>query len=291
MQVASLQMLKKLSATKVEDYFQGLKKTALELPDNIIAFCHLKISGSSRDASKHSRFVFLHNMGERGIIVLDEHMFEFDKGQSMLFFPFQSHYYLDVKDAGSWLFITFDMRNYDHLQTLQNRMILRPPRMDILLRDFLSGYFSDSNERVKGNHLSLLVAMMLEESLASFDPEKPEAPHEMICESRFEVLERLQRAVFQSIDKPVSITALANEVHISESHLRLLFRKEFGVSLGVYIRDAKMMRASRLLATTNLNVSEISGQCGYDTLFAFSRAFKTSRGVSPLQYRKSYLQR
>lgn len=282
-------MLKKLSMTKVEDYFQGIKKTSLELPDNIIAFCHLKISGSNRGAAKHSRFVFLHNIGERGIIVLDEHMFEFDKGQSMLFFPFQSHYYLDVKDSGSWLFITFDIRNHDHLQTLHNRMILRPPRMDILLQDFLSEYFFVVDKHAKGNRLALLVAMMLEESLSSFDPEKPEAPQEMIRESRFEVLERLQRAVFQSIDRPVSISTLADEVHISESHLRLLFRKEFGVSLGAYIRDTKMMRASRLLATTNLNVSEISEQCGYDTLFAFSRAFKTSRGVSPLQYRKSYL--
>ncbi len=271
------------------DYFKGHQPQKFYIPENILCFCHEHIFPSNgEESTKHRRFVFIQNMGERGIIVLDENMLEFDKGQSILFFPFQSHHYLDVKNAKGWLFITFDMHKHDHLLDLQNRVILRTARMDTVLREFLTDYLSDSQEPGRSNRIALWTNILLEESLTSLKSGRSPSNLVQIRESRFEVLEKLQRAIFQSLDTPISISELAGKVHVSESHLRLLFRKEFGMSLGAYIRSAKMMRASRLLATTSMRITEIAYQCGYDTVYAFSRAFKNFFGVFPLKYRHSF---
>ena len=69
----------------------------------------------------------------------------------------------------------------------------------------------------------------------------------------------------------IMIAYLADELAISESHLRLLFRREFNTSMGRYVRDVKMTRACHLLSTRNASISEIAAACGYETVYTFSR--------------------
>ena len=51
----------------------------------------------------------------------------------------------------------------------------------------------------------------------------------------------------------------------------------------------RMHRAKELLISDeNLNIGEIAIECGYDSVYAFSRAFKNMVGMSPNKFRKIY---
>jgi AraC-like DNA-binding protein len=47
-----------------------------------------------------------------------------------------------------------------------------------------------------------------------------------------------------------------------------------------------MEKACGLLRLSSSRVSEIGEQCGFNSIFSFSRAFRTCYGLSPLAYRR-----
>ena len=58
----------------------------------------------------------------------------------------------------------------------------------------------------------------------------------------------------------------------------------------IYILDLRMNHAQKLLRTSNLSISEISTQCGFDDVFYFSRLYKSKIGISPSAERKTRIE-
>lgn len=54
-----------------------------------------------------------------------------------------------------------------------------------------------------------------------------------------------------------------------------------------YLRRLRMQSAQRLLISSNVSISEIANQCGYEDPFVFSRAFRSTCGMSPKRYRQA----
>ncbi len=83
-----------------------------------------------------------------------------------------------------------------------------------------------------------------------------------------------------------NIKSIAEQIQMSESNLRLRFRKENGISLGKFLQQHKLEIALYRLQYTRQNIGEIAKVCGYDSPFSFSRFFKKQMGISPLQWRQ-----
>ena len=73
--------------------------------------------------------------------------------------------------------------------------------------------------------------------------------------------------------------------HLSPSHLRRVFREAMGVSFGQFMLQARINHAAALLHETRLSISEIAEASGFESLYAFSRAFKRSTGQAPTVFR------
>jgi transcriptional regulator GlxA family with amidase domain len=58
------------------------------------------------------------------------------------------------------------------------------------------------------------------------------------------------------------------------------------VSLGRYMRESRLSEAAQLLQSSGLNVSDIGERCGFESLYAFSRAFRKAYGIPPRTYRQ-----
>lgn len=72
---------------------------------------------------------------------------------------------------------------------------------------------------------------------------------------------------------------------LSSRQLQRLFKKELGFSVAEYCRNVRMERATRLLRSTDLQVSEIAYDLGYSWPEHFKRDFKRFSGVTPTEYR------
>ena len=86
---------------------------------------------------------------------------------------------------------------------------------------------------------------------------------------------------------PIGIKEIARGLGISQSHLRARFRASCGVSLGRHLRRLRLERACGLLRLTPNRVSEIAEQCGFNSIYSFSRAFRAAYQLSPMAYRQS----
>ncbi|MGG1519303.1 AraC family transcriptional regulator [Paenibacillus oryzisoli] len=92
----------------------------------------------------------------------------------------------------------------------------------------------------------------------------------------------------KNVDRKLTLPDLAQYLYISESHLRLLFRKTLGISPSTYLRQLRLQRAKELLVNTSYSLKEIAELSGFESLNHFSRVFSTYESVPALQYRKRY---
>jgi len=67
-----------------------------------------------------------------------------------------------------------------------------------------------------------------------------------------------------------------------------LFQKSFGTTLLNYVTQHRVSHAQRLLTTTDLIITEIALQSGFQSISRFNEAFSRMCGCSPREYRKSF---
>lgn len=85
------------------------------------------------------------------------------------------------------------------------------------------------------------------------------------------------------------LDALVRIAHMSRSHLCHQFRKHFGTTISGYVIRKRMSTAQRLLYDLGMRPCEIAETVGYPDIFQFSKQFKKTFGVSPVNYRKQHM--
>jgi AraC-like DNA-binding protein len=88
-------------------------------------------------------------------------------------------------------------------------------------------------------------------------------------------------------DKNISLDELSKHSNISKYHYIRSFKKLFKTTPYGYLTNLRVLKAKVLLQTTELSISEISFNLGYENHSHFSLNFKKSTGFSPYQFRKS----
>lgn len=88
-------------------------------------------------------------------------------------------------------------------------------------------------------------------------------------------------------DRARDLQSLAQEVNLSASRLRHLFKKEVGLSLGAYRKHAGLATAAHLLTQTFLSIKQVSAAIGFTDAGHFARDFRNAFATSPTAYRRA----
>lgn len=96
---------------------------------------------------------------------------------------------------------------------------------------------------------------------------------------------RLWDRVARHVGRDWTLTAMADEVHVSPEHLRRLCRKALGRSPMQHVIWLRMRKAAELLATTDAKVESVAKAVGYVNPFVFSNTFKKWIGWRPSEHR------
>lgn len=102
------------------------------------------------------------------------------------------------------------------------------------------------------------------------------------------LIARLKNYVYDHISDEITRNELADHVGLSPSYLSTYFSRETGSTISDFIRQERIHFAMRLLRQTNLPVSVIGQNVGYDSLSYFSSVFRSIAGCTPREYRKKY---
>jgi AraC family transcriptional regulator len=82
-----------------------------------------------------------------------------------------------------------------------------------------------------------------------------------------------------------SLQAAAREASMSSFQFTRLFTKLYGQTPVAFRTALRLREARALLASTDLSVSEVCHQVGFESLPSFSQLFRRRFGVSPSQFR------
>ncbi|GAB2833101.1 helix-turn-helix domain-containing protein [Ferruginibacter profundus] len=85
-----------------------------------------------------------------------------------------------------------------------------------------------------------------------------------------------------------TVEKLAAELNVSAPYLSDMLRSVTGQSTQQHIHGKLIEKAKEILTTTNLTVSEIAYQLGFEYPQSFSKLFKSKTTLTPLEYRRSY---
>ncbi len=86
----------------------------------------------------------------------------------------------------------------------------------------------------------------------------------------------------------LTVTYLAEQLHMSAKYLSDTLRSLTGQSAQQHIQNKLIEKAKQKLSTTDLSVSEIAYELGFDYSQSFSKLFKKKTNLSPLAFRQSF---
>ncbi|MFD2943600.1 helix-turn-helix domain-containing protein [Flavobacterium notoginsengisoli] len=85
-----------------------------------------------------------------------------------------------------------------------------------------------------------------------------------------------------------TVQYIAENLNVSPNYLSGLLKHLTGQSTQQHIHDKLIEKAKEKLSTTNLSISEIAFELGFEHQQSFSKLFKTKTNFSPLEFRQSF---
>ncbi len=99
------------------------------------------------------------------------------------------------------------------------------------------------------------------------------------------MISKAQLRIRESLESSLTIQQVAEELGVSYSNFRKLFKEYTGLSPAVYQQDLRLQRAKELLSTTDMSIKEIAYQLNFESPDYFSAKFKSKTGHRPSELR------
>ncbi|MBC8011977.1 MAG: AraC family transcriptional regulator [Burkholderiales bacterium] len=255
----------------------GKRRPALPLPENLICFqrrAGVELNRPTQGRALHHRHVLIVALKGKATICADDQEMRLAPGEGLVVMPYQHHHYTSTTRRMHWLFVTFEYAQGVVLEPLRNSAFKLTSGRVAQLVDLVNDWRARPESGLPELRLALL--------LADLAP----SPDAVAAGAAATLKPQVNYAIQQRRPVTPTIRELAADLGMSQSHLRARFQASCGVSLGRHMRELRLERARGLLRMSAARVSEVAEQCGFSSLFSFSRAFKTRYGESPLTCRK-----
>lgn len=247
--------------------------------------------GHTFGPAKRDHYLFHYILSGKGVLESElpnrtANAFPVQKDQGFLIYPGQTTTYMsDLDEPWDYLWIEFDgLRVKENFETVG---------------------ITPTQPIYKSDNVNLR-QLMLDEM--NFITEHPEAPilqiighlylfFDYLLQSRkkttsrdtYKIKDFYVRSTIEYIGQnyknKISVSDIAAKCGIDRSYLCKLFHKSVGKSPGAYLIQYRMIQACTLLKETEMPVSLIARECGYENPLNFSRSFKNVMGVSPRNWR------
>ena len=269
-----------------KDYFHGLDWGHEVLPREIVSFCRVAqdhrtsgwdgISAKAGRYDQHARYVLLIALEGSGRMGVETEIREVREGETLLLFPHQIHYYVELPEKFSWLYVTFELEGEPRqaLETWRNGGRVASAQAEGMINDFLDIYESGD-----GLGASIALGKVLTE-LGKGQPAGGTVTNDG------DLVARIKKYVVGHLDGDLAMPALSKAMGVSESYLRAVFREEAGVSLGNFVRSVRLVQSTYLLEQGQDDLGVIAEKTGFGSLTSFTRAFRRMYEMTPSSYRK-----
>lgn len=133
-------------------------------------------------------------------------------------------------------------------------------------------------------YMDILVVQLMRNTGTSMTQVSDSSPTNRQCAA-------IRRYIDSHYKEPLTLDLLAAEANVNKYYLAHAYKQTYGISPISYMIARRIREGKRLLVETDLSLSQISGILGFSSASYFSQSFRKAEGISPLEYRKSNVQK
>lgn len=100
-----------------------------------------------------------------------------------------------------------------------------------------------------------------------------------------EIVEKANGFIQRNCDRAINTEEVAKYVGYSTNYFVSIYKSVSEISPIAYHEKLRIEKAKNFILSTDLSMSEIADELGFDNLYSFSRYFKRLTKLSPLEYR------
>lgn len=274
--------------SKIRDpdcYLMGLHEPDIVLPDNILMFVRRQGMLSHLPKSNLQQFILILNLQGRGDVILDRMRVHLFPRHALLIFPGQAHYYenLDAKRL-TWFYIGFRPASQSAYALFRNMPIpLSALAWQYAERLALDQVHPERTTSYITGRITVTLWLLLMELINTLKVHGRTPPARR--EANLRPIDQLRSFIMENLGKSLSLADLARHMNMSLSSLKNFSRKNLNMGLARFVREQRLYFARGLMTTTNLTLTEIAAQCGFNSIYAFSRTFKRAMKIPPTAHR------
>ncbi len=108
-------------------------------------------------------------------------------------------------------------------------------------------------------------------------------------ESETDRMGQVYEFVMKNFKEKITLEEVSEIANLSVSAFSRYFKTRVNKSFSDFLSEVRISHACKLLHEAEMNISEISFECGFFTLSNFNKQFKERTGKTPLAYKKDYL--
>jgi len=99
---------------------------------------------------------------------------------------------------------------------------------------------------------------------------------------------RIHQFVRKNYKQKITLKNMADEIHMTEESFSRFFSKLMNKPFFSFLNEYRINAACKLLIESDISVTQVSHECGFESLPFFYRQFKRYKGSSPKQFRAAY---
>ena len=112
-----------------------------------------------------------------------------------------------------------------------------------------------------------------------------------LCITRYAYMGKVLQFIEENKNSEVTLTQLSGESGISNGHLSRVFKKCYNISIVEYVHLRKLHTAKYYMASSKMNISDISFLLGYNEAGYFCKIFKRYEGMTPTRFYQNMTKR
>lgn len=221
--------------------------------------------------------------------------------------PMQMHHWKDVTDIRGWLIYFSENYLFETMtadQTLwEIDMIgklsmsggtqigeMEIPGIKLLLK-MMQDEYDEKGENYTTVLRSYLNAFLFKVYRIRERGRRHEIPDHKAYVNRSVICTAFRRMLNEHLSERLPIQYFADALGVCVGYLEKQVKAHTGLTPGALQRRMRVTEAKRLLANTDMNVSEISERLGFNDAAYFSRFFRKSCGIQPREFKRRMLEK
>ncbi len=162
-----------------------------------------------------------------------------------------------------------------------------PPRLNDKIRREIRPAFEklpvlDQEGMTHIRNLGIMLASRIAETLAGMEiPPDAEEPGRR---------RRIEHFIARNFNQGATLDILADSLGLSTSRTSRLLKEYFNAGFSELLNQHRLGAAIHFLQRSELAINEVARRAGFDNIEYFHRIFKKHYGITPLEYRRKFLQ-